>query len=48
VASPPGLNVCEFMNEILDERLEFAPHEKLGKIQKKLKMVRGGGFEPPK
>ena len=47
VASQLGLNVSELINEVLESRFDAVLQEKSKKIQSALKMVRGGGFEPP-
>ena len=47
IASRVGINVSEVINESLDANLERVLKEKLKKIESEMKLVRGGGFEPP-
>ena len=47
IASRLGLNVSELINEVLEERLDYALNQKSRALVAELKMVRGGGFEPP-
>ena len=47
IASRVGINVSEIINEALQKSLEGVLKAKFDELQNELKMVRGGGFEPP-
>ena len=47
IASQLGINISELINEALQANLEKALQVKMKKMETALKMVRGGGFEPP-
>ena len=47
VAGRIGINVSELINEVLKKQVDQALKEKSKRIEADLKMVRGGGFEPP-
>lgn len=47
IASRLGINVSEIINEALSANLEKTLQKKFKEIEAEMKMVRGGGFEPP-
>ena len=47
LASRLGINISELINDTLAASLEKQLQAKFKKIENEMKMVRGGGFEPP-
>ena len=47
MAQTLGLNISEIINDLLRENFDTVLRQKSKKIEAALKMVRGGGFEPP-
>ena len=47
IASRLGINISELINDSLSASLERQLAFKFKEMEKEMKMVRGGGFEPP-